>query len=193
MKGTRPRGADQKEDEFFKTELWNSAKEKAELLMITDLMRNDLGRVCRFGSVRTQELRVLEEYQTVYQTTSTVNGSLKQGYDCFDLLKACFPGGSITGCPKISAMNIIEELEPVRRGAYTGSFGYINFNGDMDFNVIIRTLLNMKDKIYYHVGGGIVADSKPEQEYQETLIKARSMQLALDKLFFSNEPRHFSR
>jgi para-aminobenzoate synthetase component 1 len=180
MKGTRPRGGSDAEDQKLRQELINSAKEKAELLMITDLLRNDLGRVCDYGSVRVSEMRAIEEYSYVFQATSTVEGVLDKSKDCFDLIQACFPGGSITGCPKIRAMEIIEELEPVRRGMYTGSMGYINFDGTMDFNILIRTLLAYRNKLYFQVGGGIVADSTPEREYEETLIKARAMRKSLE-------------
>ena len=148
--------------------------------MITDLQRNDLGRVCEYGSVSVKEMRTLEEYKYVFQATSTVEGILRKDKDCFDLIRACFPGGSITGCPKIRAMAIIEELEPTRRGMYTGSMGYINFDGNMDFNILIRTLFTCQNKLYFQVGGGIVADSIPENEYNETLIKARAMRACLE-------------
>jgi len=181
MKGTRPRGKDEQEDHALRKEIEQSPKDKAELLMITDLLRNDLGRVCQYGSVRVKEMRAIEEYRTVFQATSTVEGDLRQGKDCFDVLRACFPGGSITGCPKIRAMEIIEELEPVRRGVYTGSLGYINSSGDMDFNILIRTILARQGELYFHVGGGIVADSTPEGEYEETLVKASAIQECLEK------------
>ena len=183
MKGTRPRGRNEGEDQRLRDELLHSAKEKAELLMITDLLRNDLGKVCAYGSVRVTEMRAIEDYHYVFQATSSMEGRLDKGKDCFDLIRACFPGGSITGCPKIRAMEIIEELEPTRRGMYTGAMGYINFNGDMDFNILIRTLLACRDKLYFQVGGGVVADSIPEREYEETLIKARAMQASLGSVF----------
>ena len=182
MKGTRPRGDNECQDQRFKQEILSSAKDKAELLMITDLERNDLGKVCRYGTIHVSEMRTLEEYQTVFQTTSTIEGVLKEWADSFDLLKGCFPGGSITGCPKIRAMEIIEELEPTRRGIYTGSMGYVNFNGNMDFNILIRTVLAYPQKLYFQVGAGIVADSIPENEYQETLVKAKAMSNALESL-----------
>ena len=175
MKGTRPRGQDRQSDKRNKEDLLQSSKDKAELLMIADLMRNDLGRVCEYGSVKVKSLRNLETYSTVYQTTATVEGVLHKDRDRIDLLKACFPGGSITGCPKIRSMQIIEELEPSRRGIYTGALGYLGFNGDMDLNILIRTILKKGDKIYFQAGGGIVADSQAESEYQETLVKAKGM------------------
>ena len=175
MKGTRPRGKSKAEDAKRRRELANSPKEKAELLMIADLERNDLGRVCRYGSVKVRAMRTLEKYRTVFQATATIAGRLQADKDCFDVLRACFPGGSVTGCPKIRAMRIIDELEPDPRGIYTGAMGYMNFSGDMEFNVLIRTLLARREKIYFHVGSGIVADSVPRREYEETLVKARAM------------------
>lgn len=179
MKGTRPRGRNDSEDAWRKKELLQSQKDKAELLMITDLARNDLGRVCDYGSVQVKEMRTLESYRTVFQATSTIEGLLREDKDCFDLLRACFPGGSITGCPKIRAMQIIEEIEPDPRSIYTGSLGYISFSGNMDFNILIRTLLAERTQVRFHVGGGIVADSSPEGEYNETLVKAMAMQACL--------------
>jgi len=175
IKGTRPRGADPAADWLNREALWNSEKDRAELLMIIDLERNDLGRVCQIGSVKVPELYTLESYATVHHLVSTVTGVLPPDRDVVDLLKAAFPGGSITGAPKIRAMEIIEELEPVRRGIYTGSIGYIGFNGDADLNIVIRTLIAHRDRVYLQVGGGIVADSVPEQEYQETLDKGRAL------------------
>ena len=182
MKGTRPRSEDQGKDCALKKELEQSVKDKAELLMITDLLRNDIGKVCQYGSVYVKDMRTIEEYKTVYQATSTVEGKLKEQIDCFDIIKACFPGGSITGCPKIRSMEIIEELEPVRRGIYTGALGYISFSGNMDLNILIRTLLMNDNKIYFQVGGGIVADSTPLGEYEETLVKAKAIKDTLENV-----------
>lgn len=179
MKGTRPRGETVEQDALYESQIYHSPKEKAELLMITDLLRNDLGRVCRYGSVRVKELRAIEKYSTVFQATSTIEGELQEGRTPFDILNACFPGGSITGCPKIRAMWIIEELEPHRRGVYTGTMGYISFSGNMDFNIMIRTILCSSTEVSYQVGSGIVADSDPETEYAETMVKARAMNEAL--------------
>ncbi len=187
MKGTRPRGANDLDDRRLRAEILSSAKEKAELLMITDLQRNDLGRACDYGSVKVREMRTLEEYKYVFQATSTIEGVLSQEKDCFDLIRACFPGGSITGCPKIRAMEVIEELEPTRRGLYTGSMGYINFDGNMDLNILIRTLLSYRGKYFFQVGGGIVADSIPEKEYEETLVKAWAMRTSLESIFSKKE------
>lgn len=179
MKGTRPRGRTPDEDRRYRQEILSAEKDKAELLMITDLERSDLGRVCEYGSVRVTDMRRLEEYSTVFQTVSTVEGRLREDKDPFDILSACFPGGSITGCPKIKSMTIIEELEPTRRSIYTGACGYIGFNGAMDFNILIRTILSHRNSYHFQVGGGIVAESTPEGEYQETLVKARGMQACL--------------
>ncbi len=179
MKGTRRRGNSEAEDEALGRELTSSIKDRAENVMIVDLERNDLGRVCRFGTVRVSELWTLEKYATVFQLTSTVEGSLRQDKTRIDLLKACFPGGSITGAPKVRAIEIIDELEPTRRSVYTGSIGYLSFSGEMDLNIVIRTILAKKGKMYFQVGGGIVYDSEPEAEYQETLDKARALFQAL--------------
>ncbi len=182
MKGTRPRGQTRRADMKNRRALQESAKEKAELLMVTDLERNDLGRVCRYGSVRVKTMRQLETYSTVFQATACVEGILKTNHDVFDVMSACFPGGSITGCPKIRAMEIIETLEPHRRGIYTGALGYISFTGRMDFNMLIRTILNCHNKLYFHVGGGIVADSIPQAEYEETLVKAAALRRAIETI-----------
>ena len=179
MKGTRPRGRNKQQDNLYKKQLLESAKDKAELIMIVDLERNDLGKVCKYGSVRVKKNQILEKYKTVFQTTSQIEGILKNDIDCIDLLKATFPGGSITGAPKIRAMEIIEELEPNKRGFYTGSMGYIGFNGNMELNILIRTILMKNDTIYYPVGGGIVWDSSPEKEYEETITKAKALFLTL--------------
>lgn len=179
MKGTRRRTGNAVLDKQLRQELEASAKDKAELLMIVDLERNDLGKVCDYGSIKVESLRRLEEYATVFQATSQVKGRLYPDMDRIDIIKACFPGGSITGCPKIRAMQIIEELEPNRRGIYTGSMGYFSFNGTMDFNILIRSFFKRGRDVYFGVGGGIVYDSKPELEYEETLIKAEALKRAL--------------
>jgi para-aminobenzoate synthetase component I len=179
MKGTRPRGQDIFEDETLKNDLLNSPKEKAELLMVTDLERNDLGRVCEYGSIDVSSPRFLEQYKNVFQTLSVVQGVLRQDKDAFDILTACFPSGSVTGCPKIRAMQIISEIEKTKRGPYTGCLGYLSFSGDMDFNVLIRTFVHKKRQLSFHVGGGIVSDSIPEDEYEETLIKAKALRQTL--------------
>lgn len=187
MKGTRERGGNFTSDQLLKKELVSSVKDKAELLMITDLERNDLGKVCEFGEVRVKEMRSIEEYKTVFQATSTVEGILRKDKDCFDLIDACFPGGSITGCPKIRSMQIIEEIEPSSRGIYTGCLGYVDFSGDLDLNILIRTMFIKENKISFHVGSGIVADSIPEKEYEETLVKAKAMMNCLKQVKILNK------
>ena len=179
MKGTRPRGASLAEDEALARELEYSTKDRAENVMIVDLERNDLGRVCCFGTVKVRELCTLERYATVFQLTSTVEGKLQQGKNRIDLLEACFPGGSITGAPKVRAMEIIDELEPTRRSLYTGSVGYLSFSGEMDLNIVIRTILVKDSRAYFQVGGGIIYDSDPEAEYRETMDKAKALLQAL--------------
>lgn len=179
MKGTRARGKTKAQDAKLKKELWDSAKDKAELMMIVDLERNDLGRVCDYGSIKVRTLRQMEEYSTVFQATAEISGRLHPDRDRIDLIRACFPGGSITGCPKIRAIEIIKELEPQRRGIYTGSLGYFSFSGGMDFNILIRTIAKHGSRIYFGAGGGIVADSKAEAEYEETLVKAKAMMEAI--------------
>jgi para-aminobenzoate synthetase component 1 len=180
IKGTRPRGKTPEEDQALAKELLTSVKDRAENMMIVDLERNDLGRVCRFGTVKVTELAILEVYPTVFHLTSTVVGRLREGQNGIDLLKATFPGGSITGAPKVRSMEIIDELEPTKRSVYTGSIGYLSFNGDLDFNIAIRTFLVKDRKTYFQVGGAVVYDSNPEAEYQETLDKARALIDALN-------------
>lgn len=180
MKGTRPRGKNPVDNQKLRWELATSEKDLAENLMIVDLVRNDLGRVCRYGTVEATESFVIEEYATVFQMVSTVEGKLNSGHNRFDCIKACFPGGSMTGAPKIRAMEIIDELEPIKRGIYSGSIGYLSFTGDMDLNIVIRTFIIKNGKIYFQVGGAVVADSNPEAEYQETLDKAKALIEALN-------------
>ncbi|WP_437638415.1 aminodeoxychorismate synthase component I [Sorangium sp. So ce854] len=180
IKGTRPRGRTPAEDDALRTELLESAKEDAELSMIVDLLRNDIGKVCRPGSVRVLEHKRLEAYQNVHHLVSIVKGELDPGMDAVDLLRATFPGGSITGCPKIRAMEIIDELEPVRRHIYTGSIGYVGFDGTMDLSIAIRTATFTGGKVVFSVGGGIVFDSDPASEFEETLHKGRTLMSALD-------------
>ena len=180
IKGTRPRGQGQAEDEALAQELVHSAKDRAENVMIVDLERNDLGRVCRYGTVKVTELAILESFPTVFHLTSTVVGRLRSDKGVADLLRATFPGGSITGAPKVRAMEIIDELEPTKRSVYTGSIGYLSFGGDLDLNIVIRTFLVKEGKAYFQVGGGIIYDSDPEAEYQETLDKAKALIQALE-------------
>ncbi len=180
IKGTRPRGTDPAADQALARELLASEKDAAELTMIVDLERNDLGRVCRFGSVEVPQLVVLESYPTVHHLVATVVGRLRPEASNVDLLRATLPGGSITGAPKIRAMEIIEELEPTRRGPYTGCIGYLGLDGRVDLNIVIRTIAVLDRTAYFQVGGGIVADSDPEDEYIETLVKGRAPARALD-------------
>lgn len=175
IKGTRPKTGDKEIDEKNKKELINSLKDKAELLMIVDLERNDLSKVCIPGSVKVPELFVLEEYATVYHLVSTVVGELKEDKDAIDLIMVTFPGGSITGAPKIRAMEIIEELEPNKRGLYTGTIGYVGFDNSMDLNIVIRTIFCKDKKAYANFGGGIVWDSNAEDEYEESLSKGKAL------------------
>ena len=177
--GTRPRGSTVIDDRRLAEELLSNTKERAEHLMLVDLERNDLGRVCRYGSVETNELMTIERYSHVSHIVSNVSGELRDGLDGMDLIEAVFPGGTITGVPKIRCMEIIEQLEPVRRGPYTGSLGYMSWNGDLDLNIIIRTLVMTEACSYLQVGAGIVADSDPRREYEETLLKAQAVITAL--------------
>jgi anthranilate synthase component 1 len=178
--GTRPRGENVVEDEALAREMVNDEKERAEHVMLVDLGRNDVGRVSSFGSVEVTEFFGIEKYSHVQHIISNVKGELTSGLDSFDALKATFPAGTVTGAPKIRAMQIIEELEPSRRGVYAGSVGYFCFNGDMDFAITIRTIVIEGDAAYVQAGAGIVADSVPEREYEETLNKGRGMLKALE-------------
>jgi para-aminobenzoate synthetase component 1 len=179
IKGTRPRGRTVEEDCALADELLTSEKDRAENVMIVDLLRNDLSRVCRDGSVKVPKLCDLESFATVHHLVSTVVGELQPGMTAVDLLAACFPGGSITGAPKIRAMEVIAELEPTRRGPYCGSIGYIGFDGGMDTSIVIRTFAMRNGVVTFQAGGGIVADSTPAAEYAETLAKARALIAAL--------------
>jgi para-aminobenzoate synthetase component 1 len=177
IKGTMPRGFGPEHDGALGQALSESAKDRAENLMIVDLMRNDLSRVCSPGTVRVPELFALEHYATVHHLVSTVVGQLAPGRDAFDLLRAAFPGGSITGAPKVRAMEIIAELEPSQRSVYCGSLGYCSVTGALDTSIAIRTVIAPagRARVFFSAGGGIEADSDPEQEYRETLHKARGM------------------
>ena len=173
IKGTRPLGPGMEE------QLHRSIKDRAELNMIVDLERNDLGRICEIGSVNVTQPRAIEAHPTVYHGVATIEGILRPEITFVEILRAMFPGGSITGAPKIRAMEIIDELEPVRRGPYCGAIGYVAADGSMQFNVAIRTMIVKDGLVHIHVGGGIVADSDPAEEYAETLVKARAMFAAL--------------
>jgi para-aminobenzoate synthetase component 1 len=175
IKGTRPRGRSAEADEAFRQDLLASRKDDAELSMIVDLLRNDIGKVCRAGSVRVTAHKRLEAYRNVYHLVSIVEGTLSPDRDAVDLIRATFPGGSITGCPKIRAMEIIDELEPSRRHLYTGAIGYISFHETMDLSIAIRTATILNDRLFFSVGGGIVFDSDPADEYEETLHKGHTL------------------
>jgi para-aminobenzoate synthetase component I len=179
IKGTRPRGKDEAEDLTNRQELMDSEKDKSELLMIVDLERNDLSKVCKPYSVKVTELFKLEEYSTVFHLVSNVVGELKDGYSAIDCIKACFPGGSITGAPKVRSMEVIEELERIRRNIYTGCIGYLGFDDNTDLNIVIRTILMKDGKAYMGVGGGITWESEKEAEYDETIDKARALMRVL--------------
>ncbi|MFO0718665.1 MAG: anthranilate synthase component I family protein [Candidatus Paceibacterota bacterium] len=174
IKGTRPRGKTEIDDKKQKLDLINSQKETAELNMITDLLRNDLGRVSEIGSVEVVEKRIVYPYPTVWHTHSHIKGKLLPSTSSLEALLSMFPGGSITGCPKKRAVEIIDEVEPFMRSVYTGSIGYINSDDSLDFNIAIRTFLKKGNKVYLSVGGGIVYDSQEKDEYKETFDKARS-------------------
>jgi len=182
IKGTRLRGTTPQEDARIAAELLASPKDNAELVMITDLERNDLGRVCEFGSVRVSDLVRVESYATVHHLVSTVEGVLRGDVSHVDCVRACFPGGSITGAPKIRAMEIIDELEPQARGVYTGAIGFLGFNGLTHLNIAIRTVVYQKGRLTFHAGGGIVSDSEPDAEYEETLVKTRGILNAIGQL-----------
>jgi para-aminobenzoate synthetase component 1 len=175
IKGTRPRGLAPMHDAALGRALAESEKDRAENVMIVDLLRNDLSRVCRPGTVRVPELFALEQHPTVHHLVSTVIGELEPSADAVDLVRAAFPGGSITGAPKVRAMEIIAELEPTRRGVYCGSIGYLSATGAMDSSIVIRTLVASGGEVYFQAGGGIVADSDPELEYRETLDKVAGL------------------
>ncbi|MCZ8523678.1 MULTISPECIES: anthranilate synthase component I family protein [Paenibacillus] len=177
--GTRPRGGSPEEDRRLADELIHHEKERAEHIMLVDLERNDLGRISKYGTVRVSDFMVIEYYSHVMHIVSEVEGQLAEGRDAFDVIAATFPGGTITGAPKIRTMQIIEELEPVRRGPYTGSIGWIDYNGDMEFNIIIRTLVAAEGTGYVQAGAGIVIDSVPDKEYVESINKAKAMWKAI--------------
>ncbi len=185
IKGTRPRGKTFAEDKRFRDELLTSEKDRAENVMIVDLLRNDIGRICEYGSVTVDELCVLHEHPTLFHLVSTVRGILCDGIGTGDLLRATFPCGSITGAPKIRAMEIIDSLEPNPRGLSMGAIGYFSFNGSLDLNVAIRTMTVRDGIASFNVGGGIVADSIPANEYEETLVKAKALMRALNADFDS--------
>jgi len=173
--GTRPRGATREQDEAYERDLLSDPKERAEHVMLMDLGRNDVGRVARTGSVRVTENMVIERYSHVMHIVSNVEGRLKPGLDALSVLRAAFPAGTVTGAPKVRAMEIIDELEPTRRGIYAGAAGYLGFNGDMDLAIAIRTAVIKAGRLYVQAGAGIVADSVPSSEWTETQNKARAV------------------
>jgi anthranilate/para-aminobenzoate synthase component I len=170
----------------MKLDLLTNAKERAEHLMLVDLERNDLGRVCEYGSIKVDEFMVTERYSHVMHIVSNIHGQLREDVNCLDVLRAVFPGGTITGVPKVRCMEIIDELEPVSRGPYTGSIGYMSFAGDMDLNILIRSIMMIDGTAYFQVGAGIVADSDPQREYQECLYKAEAL---LKTVRMASKPR----
>jgi anthranilate synthase component 1 len=178
--GTRKRGGTEEADKALEEELKKDPKEIAEHIMLVDLGRNDVGRVAKIGSVRVSELMTVERYSHVMHLVSNVEGDLQDGLDAFDVLAACFPAGTVSGAPKVRAMEIIEELEPTRRGPYAGAVGYFSYSGNMDTCITIRTLIIKDGKVYVQAGAGIVADSDPEREYIETVNKAKGMMKAAD-------------
>lgn len=179
IKGTRPRGATEEEDRALRRELSLSPKDRAENLMIVDLVRSDLGRVAEIGSVTVPELLVVEQYATVFQLISTIRARLRDDCDALDLVRACFPGGSMTGAPKIEAMKIIDSIEPTKRGVYAGAIGYLDHAGAMDLSIVIRTIVCQAGRCTFGIGGAVVADSDPAAEYQETMDKAKALLEAL--------------
>ncbi len=178
--GTRPRGASVEEDRRLEHQLRNSVKERAEHIMLVDLGRNDLGRVSEYGSVKVEELMSVERYSHVMHLVSSLCGRLRRGVDCFDALAACFPAGTVTGAPKVRAMQVIDELEPTRRGLYAGCVCYLDFSGNLDSCIAIRTMVIRDGVAYVQAGGGIVADSRPDREYQETVNKAKALLAAIE-------------
>lgn len=179
--GTRPRGADEADDRVLQEELKDDPKERAEHVMLVDLGRNDIGRVSEFGSVEVRDLMVVERYSHVMHLVSHVEGKLRQGLDAFDLMRATFPAGTVSGAPKVRAMEIIEDLEGQRRGLYAGAIGYFSYDGSMDTCIAIRTMLMQHDTIHIQAGAGIVADSNPMREHEECLNKARALAVAVDR------------
>jgi anthranilate synthase component I len=180
--GTLPRGRDEEEDRANEARLLADPKERAEHIMLVDLGRNDLGRVCEYGSVKVDRLMYVERYSHVMHLVSSLSGKLREGVDCFDALMACFPAGTLSGAPKVRAMEIIDELEPTRRGIYAGAILYLDFSGNLDSCIALRTLVAKNGYAHIQAGGGVVADSIPEREYEETVNKARALVAALEEV-----------
>ncbi|HDJ29183.1 MAG TPA: aminodeoxychorismate synthase component I, partial [Proteobacteria bacterium] len=192
IKGTRPRGGNPEIDEQLRRELIDSSKDQAEHIMIVDLERNDLGRVAQYGTVHVPEMEIVESYANVHHLVSTVAARIEPKHSTVDCIVNSFPGGSITGAPKLRSMEIIDELEPSCRGVYTGSIGYLDFSGDIDLNIAIRTAVHHQNTLYFQVGGGIVADSDPHLEYEETITKAESFLKTLGETSKNERPDHLS-
>jgi len=182
LAGTRPRGATDEEDRALAAQLLADSKERAEHVMLVDLGRNDLGRVCEYGTVRVADLMDVERFSHVMHIVSDVKGRLRAGLDAIDVLRACFPAGTVTGAPKVRAMEIIDELEPLARGPYAGAVGYLGFSGNMDTAITIRTIVMSGGRAYVQTGAGIVADSVPEREYVETVNKAQALVRAMERV-----------
>jgi len=180
--GTLPRGRTEEEDRANEARLLADPKERAEHIMLVDLGRNDLGRVCEYGSVKVERLMYVERYSHVMHLVSSLSGKLREGVDCFDALMACFPAGTLSGAPKVRAMEIIDELEPTRRGIYAGAILYLDFSGNLDSCIALRTLVAKNGYAHIQAGGGVVADSVPEREYEETVNKARALVAALEEV-----------
>jgi anthranilate synthase component 1 len=178
--GSRGRGRDEQDDQRLEAEMLADPKERAEHIMLVDLGRNDLGRVCEYGSVKVERLGFVERYSHVMHLVSTLHGTLRPEVDCFDALAACFPAGTLTGAPKVRAMEIIDELEPTRRGIYGGAILYLDFSGNLDSCIAIRTMVVKKGVVHLQAGAGLVADSVPSREYQETIDKLGAMFAALE-------------
>jgi len=178
--GTRPRGANDEEDRKLAADLVGDPKERAEHIMLVDLGRNDVGRIADFGSVRLTDVMTVEKYSHVMHLCSTVEGTLRKNMTALDALKACLPAGTLSGAPKVRAMEVIDELEPQKRGPYGGAVGYIDFSGNMDTCIALRTMVLMDGKAYLQAGAGVVADSDPTKEYEETLNKARGLLRAIE-------------
>ena len=180
LAGTRPRGATEEQDRALERELLADPKERAEHVMLVDLGRNDVGRVARFGTVELTEVMVVERYSHVMHISSEVRGQLREGLDAFDALKACLPAGTVSGAPKVRAMQVIDEVEPHRRGPYGGAVGYIDYRGNMDTCIALRTMVVKDGVVYVQAGCGVVADSDPDAEYEETLNKAKALIAAIE-------------
>ncbi|MCM8788433.1 MAG: anthranilate synthase component I family protein, partial [Candidatus Omnitrophica bacterium] len=178
--GTRPRGLTEEEEINYEKELLNSEKENAEHIMLVDLARNDIGRIAKCNSINLPQFKIIEKFSHVMHIVSSVKGLIKKNFDCIDVLKSCFPAGTVCGAPKVRAMQIISELEAETRGPYAGAVGYFSLNGNMDMAITIRTIVYKNKKVYIQTGAGIVADSIAEKEFEETINKAKALILSVD-------------